>query len=698
VSDNKLKVLKSLFIPSDVMPISMVLIGIIITVFIPEIAIKLIGVSISLLGAVVLLMKLTTRMSSAVESKFKTNPPPNFKITVKKSPEAVRQVIENFDEDDEVAEKTATKEAIPNVAPIQKEVKDTMGDEEGFRIISKDPSPAQETKTEVSAKTSEPTPEDTSEPSSETDKPVTQNKPLVNNADKFKTTHSTNVNRFRKREIDIPTQGLLEEMPLLKEHPDQEFEFFINRILMAIRSVSNTRTAAFFFYNEYKNEIILNSYASDSKKLVGLKSKFISSNDIISQIAKSMKPEILSDINPAAELDLLPYYKSSSGTNSFIGIPVIYDKNVIGVLTADSKHSDAYDTVMVNFLSHFAKMISGLIRSYSDKYELVQDSKYLNILNKFDTINATQSSKKVYDELTDSVFSTFSCQNVYSIEFDKKNNIYKIVSSAKSDNSGYEEGFEFYNDNSILTEAILNNTDIHIPQTDSSLIRINEGETATGSYFFVVPIATNLDVYGALAIEGKRGSILEKSEQTFLKSLVKKCGRVIENLQLVDIISSGFDRDPESGLLTSTSIRKEIEREIKRVSTHNYSSSVASISFDKYKSIDDANEYVNDTIIKHINQFIEPTLDTLDLKGKQDDNLIVILSGKNSQSSKLWAERIRNKIASESVYLADKRYNITVSIGICELQPNSSCQEIMKNTFDALEVSKQKANTVSVYS
>ena len=87
---NKFKDLQKLLIPSDIMPIGMMLIGIIISIFISEIAIKLIGISISILGLVVLLMKLTTRMSSAIETKFKSNPPPNFKITVKKSPEAKR--------------------------------------------------------------------------------------------------------------------------------------------------------------------------------------------------------------------------------------------------------------------------------------------------------------------------------------------------------------------------------------------------------------------------------------------------------------------------------------------------------------------------------------------------------------------------------------------------------------------------------
>ncbi len=692
MSNKKFNEFKSLFIPSDIMPISMILIGIIISLFISEIAIKLIGVSISILGVVVLLMKLTTRMSSSVETKFKSNPPPNFKITVKKSPEAVRQVIENYSGDIEDKE-TKSENNNSNLSEVKKPIKNTMGEEEGFRIIKKEDTNNLDIPKQDKSKESEEkeTLENLNTKQLQKEENIQEHKkPLESN---FKSP-----NRFRKREINIPTQGLLEEMPILKEHPDKEFEFFINRILMAIRSVSNTRTAAYFFYNEHKNEIILNSFATESKTVINKKSKFIAGNDIVSQIARSMKPEILTDINPAAELDLLPYYNSNSGTNSFIGIPVIYDKNVIGVLTADSKHSDAYDAIMVNFLSHFAKLISGLIRSYSDKYDLAQDSKYLKAYNKLEQLVNSNDNNKVYNELVNSLNGLFATRNIYSIVLDESKTNYIIKSVAKSENADFEKEFVFSNDNSILFECISTNEFIYLENPDTDLIRVNVGEDMSSGYFFVVPLSTDIDTYGAVAIEGKEGTSLYRDERKFIISLANKASNIIENNNLIELISSGFDKDPHSGLLTEKSIEVEIEKEISRVNPFNYKSSIVSIGFDKYKSIDDEKEGTNDLILKHINKSIDSTLDKLDLKGILDNNLIVILPGKNAQSTKLWAERIRNKIASESLYLADKRYNITVSVGICELDSNSTYKNSIKYVNDALNVSKEKTNTVSVYS
>lgn len=699
MSNKKFNEFKSLFILSDIMPISMVLIGIIISLFISEIAIKLIGVSISILGIVVLLMKLTTRMSSSVETKFKSNPPPNFKITVKKSPEAVRQVIENYSGDIEDKEtKSNDKEE-----QIQKSkstpVKNTMGEEEGFRIISKN-------KTEVENQNEVIFDKEARFNTNELDSNEENVVPLDNSKIEKEEINNSEPNnkgikaptKFRKREINIPTNGLLEEMPILKEHPDKEFEFFINRILMAIRSVSNTRTAAYFFYNEHKNEIILNSFATESKAVINKKSKFIAGNDIVSQIARSMKPEILTDINPAAELDLLPYYESNSGTNSFIGIPVIYDKNVIGVLTADSKHSDAYDAVMVNFLSHFAKLISGLIRSYSDKYDLAQDSKYLKAYNQIDQTINLNDKESVHNELVSIVYNLFNAQNVYSISIENSKNNYSINAIASNDINCFEKGFRFSNNNSILSKCIANNEDLYTTNSNNEYIRIHEDEDKNIGYFYVVPINTDIESYGALAIEGKEGNILDKSERLFIKSLAQKASKIIENNRLLDLIKTGFDKDPESGLLTEKSIRIEIEKEICRNSKFKYISSLILVSFDSYKSIDDKDEVINEIILNHINNILDSTLNELDVRGMIDDKIIILQPGNNAQSAKLWAERIRNKIASESLYLDEKRYNITVSVGICELDGNSTYNSTIQNVSDALKVSKEKTNTVSVYS
>lgn len=654
----KLKELQSLLIPSDIIPIGMILIGVIIAFFISEIAIKLIGISISILGIVTLLMKLTTRMSSAVQSKFKSTPSPNFKITVKKSPEAVRKVIENYDDSKTIEKKEKTAEP-----------KNTMGSEEGFRIVKKE--------TQDSSKLDE------NENSSIEDSNKNKSTKEINEEVK------SNRPKYRTSNIDIPTQSLFEELPLLKEQPDKEFEVFIKRILMAIRSVSNTKTACFFFFDEQTDSLILNSSASESKHILPNKTKIKSRNDVVLQIAKDIKPEILTDINPAAEIDLLPYYKSNSGTNSFIGIPVIYDRNVIGVLTADSKHTDAYDGIMVSFMGHFAKLISGLIRSYSDKYDLAQQSKYYNSLKDFEAecynIKEHELFTKLYSRLSDLMPETdlhliSNIKNTYKIECSSiKSNNSKLVSLKSS----------------ISEQCIISNDNYFGKIENSEKVLDTTISFDNNNFLYICPISSKVDNYGLVIVDSK--SYIDDEIRNFIELICNVFVSKLENIKIKGLLSSGLDSDPETGLLSSKKFKKEIEKEILRIDNFDINSSLVSIAIDEYESIDFNNPNTLSSIISFISSNIKDSLKELDSIGMVDNQLYVILSGKDDKSSKLWAEQLRNKVASSQLDLNSRKLNLTISMGITSLKSNINTETLIHNSNTALSASKENSNTVSVY-
>jgi diguanylate cyclase (GGDEF)-like protein len=664
---NKLKELQSLLIPSDILPIGMILIGVIIAFFISEIAIKLIGVSISILGIVTLLMKLTTRMSSAVETKFKNTPSPNFKITVKKSPEAVRKVIENFEDSNTVERKKKTEET-----------KNTMGSEEGFRIINKD-------KKEISESKDDKGEIKISPESNKEDKRPLEVKPKI----KLEKKPEPSLPKYRTSNINFPTQNLFEELPLLKDHPDKEFEVFIKRILMAIRSVSNTKTACFFFYDEQTEGLILNSSASESKNILPNKTKIKSRNDVVLQIAKDIKPEILTDINPAAEIDLLPYYKSNSGTNSFIGIPVIYDKNVIGVLTADSKHTDAYDGIMVSFMGHFAKLISGLIRSYSDKYELAQNSKHYKLIEDL-LVNIRMNNE---EELITSSLNILKNQlklNELKI-ITAANSIFKVYDSNKGLNKDTVNKTSF----STITEVLNNQNEFFGKIKDVTLPKPLLSIKNKEDFIFLAPISTEIHSYGALLISDT--DFIDMEIRNSIVTVCKIIASKIENIRLSDIISNGLEKDPETGLYNKNKFEEEIEKESKRVSKFNISSSLVTIAIDEYESVDLDDPVINRIILQHINDLSLEFTSELDSIGLLDNQIYIILSGKDSGNSKLWAEQLRNKIASSQIEIEGRMINITISIGICSLSNNLSIEELIKNSNKALSSSKVSSNSVSVY-
>ena len=86
-------------------------------------------------------------------------------------------------------------------------------------------------------------------------------------------------------------------------------------------------------------------------------------NDVISRIAMSGKPEIISEINPAAEVDVVPYYEAPGGVKSLIGVPIFYRDDVIAVLAADSLTDEGFGRETVPLLGNFTRLFSDNIAS-----------------------------------------------------------------------------------------------------------------------------------------------------------------------------------------------------------------------------------------------------------------------------------------------------------------------------------------------
>lgn len=693
---NKKVRIKNILNPADILPILMFIAGIVLSIFIDELAIKLIGISIAVLGIVVLLMKITTRLSSVVETKFNSNPPPNFKITVRQESNAKRQVIENFDESFE----SSTKFSEP--------IEENMGKDEGFRIIKKEPEASltekkNDTNSENNSKTEEENlTENVNDIIDTNEKFILKKSEELSFVGKTKSSpleSEKEKQRFKKGSIDLSSHSLMEEMPVLKDEPRKEFELFINRILMAIRSVSNTRTAAFFLYNNDSQELILDSIVSDSDYIITGRKKLQIQNDIISQIIKNTKPEILTEINPSAELDLLPYYQKPSNTQSFIGLPVIFDKKIIGVLIADSNISDAYDSVMVNFLGHFSKMISGLIRSYNDKYDLVQSSKELNAIDSFmSNSNFAQSNlEEIVNSLLNSILNLIETDFVGICMYNKENRIWEILKVINNENSLDLKNNIIDLENSIVGESIETKELIYCTE-DEAKMRVNGDFQKPETYFFAIPLIADNIVLGSVFAQGDIKYNLSESEVKTIQKLVNYAAQSIEKLNLIVFFEKGLIMDLETGIYNKSAFLKELSKEAKRSIYENQPKCLCLIKYDKYESLDFEKLKVHsETLEKNLFNIISNNIKDTDIIGEYDDNTYgIILLFAALEEAKLKLEKIRNQVAQNTITINNRKYNLTISVGIAEID-GENLDESIKGAEKALKNSLIKTNSVSLF-
>ncbi|HQJ46009.1 MAG TPA: GAF domain-containing protein, partial [Ignavibacteriaceae bacterium] len=121
------------------------------------------------------------------------------------------------------------------------------------------------------------------------------------------------------------------ELPPAEIGNDGQFVFALEKILTVIKDAYSAHTAIFFWYNKKKEKLSIEKFVSASPNEIA-KRKFDIEDDILSKIVQKNEPELLSDISPAAEADVIRYYDKAQKIRSFVGVPLFYEGSLIAIL------------------------------------------------------------------------------------------------------------------------------------------------------------------------------------------------------------------------------------------------------------------------------------------------------------------------------------------------------------------------------
>lgn len=506
--------------------------------------------------------------------------------------------------------------------------------------------------------------------------------------------------KYVEKKIDIPPGLLSEPDFLIGREPRKEFEFFLSRILMIVRSITNTRTAVFLLANYSTGELVLESFVTSMPDSIKRQARYPLGNDIISQILYAAKPEILTEINPDAELDLIPYYKEAVGTVSFIGVPIFYDENVIGILCADSPHVDVYDSQTVAFLGHFTRLISMFVHNYSTKYELIQSAKTLDVVNYFNK-NALLKfgPQNIIDNITDTVSTMFENSKVGVCGFNGQNGLWEIKASKNFTPDINSKAIEV--EKSLVAECIRESKTIAATAEElKSRTRVFLAEKRLEEGYFVsIPIQSASAVYGAFFIEVNPVVNLSDYDLSILEIIGEHAGNAIEKLHLTEQFENSLLSDPQTGIYNHKAFLMRLEDEAERSTEFSIPLMLCLIEIDKYAAIapdqyPDRYENAEWLVISQIKKQLKP----YEIFGKlSNGTLSIIFFGKDPNQIKLWAERTRNEIANTMLDIDGHKVSVTISAGLALLEAGDTTRSLFEHAGMALEKSLQRRNSVNLY-
>lgn len=480
---------------------------------------------------------------------------------------------------------------------------------------------------------------------------------------------------------------------------DGQFSFVLEKILTVIKEAYTANTVIFFWYNKGKEKLTIEKYVSNSTEIANR--KFDIEDDILSKIVQKGEPELLSDISPAAEVDVIRYYKSPQGIRSFVGVPLFYDKSLVAILAVDALVGDAFGIETIYSLGRFVRVITMIISAFEDKYSETISQQRLNGL-----LGLIGSGKKIEKE-EDLVSSIQNSVNflihwdafafVYYKPLEQKFKTIKIKNNTSLKYVG--QNLEIELTGTLVGKSIITGVPIKIDDVSANkYVRFSKIEDVSfdGS-FLAMPLIYNSQNYGVLCFESLKKNAYTNSDIHFLKEAVTLLAFMIHSYSTQALLKSFIAVDIETRTLNSENFKERMIADLLKAEKLKVPCALALIRIDDFldqESLFDGNPFPK--VLETVSNTIKGEITPFNLFGRLEEKVFAVyFFNSTTKDVFVWAEKLRVKIARKPIAVVSKQTTYTISVGVASAANKIDVDEIIHNADLALQKALEKGgNTV----
>lgn len=459
-------------------------------------------------------------------------------------------------------------------------------------------------------------------------------------------------------------------------------------------------TSIFFWYNKSKERLTLEKFVSSSAEFI-TEQKFEIEDDILSKIVKKEEPELLTDITPNAERDVIRYYNSKQGIKSFVGVPLFYGKSLAGVLALDSKVHDAFGIETIYSLGRFVRVLSIIISLFEDKFaESQAEQRLKSLLSVLNIEKKFANEKELFALMETSVKDLLQWNSFVFVYFDptdQKFRTSKIVNKTTLKYIG--ENFEVELGGTLVGKAILSGMPIKIDDTSTGeYFRFSKNEDISfdGS-FLAIPLIYDDQNYGVLCFESLKKNLYTTEDVHFMKQATKIFSFMVHSFSAQKVLKGLLSVDIETKTLNQETFITQLRNDLVKANEMGAEGAIALIKIDEFieeESLFESNPFPK--VLKSIANIIKEEITPVNLLGRLDERLFgVYFFNASTKDVFLWAEKLRIKIARKPIAVVTKQTTFTVSVGVASASGKTDVKIVLENAELALNKALEKGgNTV----
>jgi diguanylate cyclase (GGDEF)-like protein len=505
------------------------------------------------------------------------------------------------------------------------------------------------------------------------------------------------------------TSDFIEDRPhstMSTMETQSEFNNLLGKVLTAVKDVCFAHTVAFFWINHESKQLVVEAKVTDSESFTTDR-KLPLSSDVVSTIGMSGEPKIVNSILAESEQNILCYYHHLQEVKSFIGVPVFYSNAAagskpIGVIAVDSKAEDAYGDETFTVLSHFSKLVSALLISYTEKYDLFSDVKLVEADWKLKRkLIGKPAIPFAVNGLLEELENIISWDSLSVIVYDEAQRGWSLASVRVRANEKFVSPKQLIDfDNSLAGKAIRTNSVQVIHLTNNNQLIFHQHESSfdllTQGEMVIAPFSAGGKCFGAVAVTNKKQHVFSKKDIFAVEFLASTIAPVFEIAELSAILSEHVAIDELTGVWSKKYFVQRLTEELQRANDRGEDLTMVLISLFNVPDIEQRyGTEGRDAALVHVAALLRTNVRPYDSIGRYDAaTFAVVLTDTIAGDAYLWAEKIRTAIASSIVTVERKSFSISVTIGVSGASAKMTPDDLIKNTSLVLEQAKKAGGNI----
>lgn len=498
-----------------------------------------------------------------------------------------------------------------------------------------------------------------------------------------------------------------QRISMSQAEPQSEFNNLLHKVLAIVKEVCFAHSVAFFWVKKETRQLIVEGKISDSDSFIHER-KIPIGLDVVSKIGLTGQPQLVNNILPETERDVLCYYKNLQDVKSFVGVPIFYAgdssaQSPIGVLAVDSKAEDAYGDETFAILSHTAKLISSLLISSTEKYDLIADVKLVEADTQLKKkISIQPSVTLIINSLAEELENIIAWDSICVVLFDEGQRAWAVASVRVRGNDRFVSPKQLIDfDGSIVGLSIKTNSVQTINLAQNSKAIFNESEHSSEilkqGILVSVPFSSGGKCFGAVVVSNRKVNSFSKKDISSIQSLSTTVAPAFEIAELNMILGEHIAIDEQTGSLSKKYFTARLNEELYRATDREEDLSLVFVSVSNVTEIEQRyGAEGNDAALVHVARHLRSSVRPYDVVGRFDSSTFAVILGDTiANDAFMWAEKLRTAISSSIVSVDKRSFSLSVTIGISGASSKMTSVDLIKNVAHVLDQAKKAGGNIA---